>query len=116
MLTRNSQEQTVNIVPLNNLTTAEKSFQEQRMSDVYLLLENMTRNEEATIKLIIECLYDVGIINVINKKIANRPLNKFAKWIAKTPKPIVKIIAWQWVKKNLPRLVTRFLYNKVKFK
>ena len=108
--------QVVKIVPLNNLSIAEQNLQQERMRDVYLLLQNMTFNEEATIKLIIECLYDVGSINIINKKITNRPLNRFAKFIAKTPKPIVKIIAWRWVKKNLPRLVTRFLYNKVKFK
>ena len=121
MLSRNRKQQKVEtqivkIVPLNNLTIAEQNLQQEKMRDVYLLLQSLTFKEEATIKLIIDCLYDVGIINIINKKITNRPLNKLAKLIAKTPKPIMKIIAWRWVKKNLPRLVTRFLYNKVKFK
>ena len=109
-------KETAKIVTLPNLTPEEKSFQQQRMRDVYLLLENLALKEEASIKMIIECLYDVGIINIINKKIHNRSLNKLAKLMANTPKPIVKIIAWQWVKKNLPGRLTGWLDNKLKFK
>ena len=76
----------------------------------------MALKEEVTIKLIIDCLYDVGVVNIINKKITNRPLNRFAKFMAGTPKPIIKIIAWRWVKKNLPGRLTNWLYNKLKFK
>ncbi|WP_330203086.1 hypothetical protein [Cyanobacterium sp. Dongsha4] len=111
-----TKKETVKIVPLPELTSEEKLFQKQRMRDVYLLLENLTLKEEATIKLIIDCLYDVGIINLINKKIQNRPLNKLAKMMANTPKPIFKILAWRWVRKNLSNKVTNWLNNKVKFK
>ncbi len=111
-----TKKETVKIVTLPELTPEEKLFQQQRMRDVYLLLENLTLKEEATIKLIIDCLYDVGIINLINKKIHNRPLNKLAKLVANTPKPILKIIAWRWVRKNLPRKVTNWLQNKLKFR
>lgn len=114
MLSR--QKESVKIVALPDLTTEEKKFQQQRLRDVYLLLENLTLNEEVTIKLIIDCLYDIGIINIINKKIPNRSMNKLAKFIARTPKPLFKIIAWQWVKKNLPNKVTNWLHNKIKFK
>ncbi|NCO75725.1 MAG: hypothetical protein GW795_11535 [Cyanobacteria bacterium] len=114
MLSR--QKETVKILALSELTSEEKRFQEERLRDVYLLLENLALNEEATIKLIIECLYDIGIINLINKKIPNRSMNKLAKFLSGTPKPLVKIIAWQWVKKNLPIKVTNWLNNKVKFK
>jgi hypothetical protein len=114
MLSR--QKETVKIVALPELTSEEKRFQEERLRDVYLLLENLALNEEATIKLIIDCLYDIGIINLINKKIPNRSMNKLAKFLSGTPKPIVKIIAWQWVKKNLPNKVTNWLSNKIKFK
>jgi hypothetical protein len=114
MLSR--QKETVKIVALPELTPEEKRFQEERLRDVYLLLESITVNEEATIKLIIDCLYDIGSINLINKKIPNRTLNKLAKFLSRTPKPLFKIIAWQWVKKNLPNKVTNWLNNKVKFK
>lgn len=114
MLSR--QKETVKIVALTKLTPEEKRFQEEKLRDIYLLLENLALNEEATIKLIIDCLYDIGIINLINKKIPNRSMNKLAKFLSGTPKPLVKIIAWRWVKKNLPSKVSNWLYNKVKFK
>ncbi|BAQ66058.1 hypothetical protein [Geminocystis sp. NIES-3709] len=114
MLSR--QKESVKIVALPQLSSEEKTFQQERLRDVYLLLENLALKEEVTIKLIIDCLYDIGIINLINKKITNRSMNKLAKFIAGTPKPLVKIIAWQWVKKNLPKKVTNWLHNKVKFK
>lgn len=114
MLTRN--QETTKIVTLPTLTPEEQRFQQEKIRDIYLLLENLAFKEEATIKLIIDCLYDIGVINLINKKITNRTLNKLAKLIANAPKPIFKKIAWRWVKKNLPRRVTNWLYNKVKFK
>lgn len=111
-----SKKESVKIITLPELTPEEKLFQQQRMRDVYLLLENLTLKEEATIKLIIDCLYDVGMINLINKKIPNRRLNKLAKLLVNTPKPILKIIGWRWVRKNLPNKVTNWLFNKVRFR
>lgn len=114
MLSR--EKKSVKIVALPDTTAEESKFQQERLRDIYLLLENLALNEEATIKLIIDCLYDIGIINIINKKIPNRSMNKLAKFMANTPKPLIKIIAWQWIKKNLPKRVTNWLHNKVKFK
>lgn len=91
----------------------EGRFQEERKRDLYLLLENLTLQEEATIKLIIECLYDIGMINVINRKIQRPSLNRIAKFFINTPKPIAKILAWRWVKKNLPQQLANWLYRKV---
>jgi len=114
MLSR--QKESVKIVALPELTPEEKTFQKERLRDISLLLENITLKEEATIKLIIDCLYDIGMINLINKKIPNKRINQLAKFLIKTPKPLVKIVAWRWVKKNLPTKVTNWLNNKVKFK
>lgn len=94
----------------------EQRFQQERMRDVMLLLENLAVQEEATIKLIIDCLYDVAIINIINKKISQRSANKLIKWIARMSKPIARRFAWAWIKKNLPIKVTNWLAGKVSFK
>ncbi len=104
------------VVPLPELTPEEKRFQQQRLRDICLLLENITLKEETTIKLILDCLYDIGVINLINKKIPHPPLNKLAKKLASTPKPLFRIIAWRWVRRNLPIRVTNWLHNRVKFK
>ncbi len=107
-------------VPANSIvnisSTAEKSrLEAQRMQDVLTLLDSLTGREEATIKLIIDCLYDVGYVNAIDRKVRVKPLNSIAKLVARKSKPIVRIVAWRWFKKNCPMLIVRWLYGKVKF-
>ena len=85
------------------------------MHDVLLLLEHLVRNEETTVKLILDCLYDVGSVNLINQKLRSRTLNGLMKWIAKLSKPVFRIVALRWFKKNCPHLLTNWLYSKVKF-
>ncbi len=70
MLTRN--QKTAKIVALPQQNPEEKRFQQERMRDMLLLIENLALQEEATIKLIIDCLYDVGIINISNKRTKTR--------------------------------------------
>lgn len=85
------------------------------MQDVYLLLEQLIYNEKATVKLIIDCLYDVGSVNLIDQKLKSRGLNHLTKLIARYSKPVVGVVAWQWFRKNCPQLITDWLYKQVKF-
>ncbi|HHP7232594.1 MAG TPA: hypothetical protein ACFCUY_17270 [Xenococcaceae cyanobacterium] len=94
----------------------EERQKQERMRDVLLLLEQLVEREEVTLKLIIDSLYDVGSINIVNQKFRNRPLNRFLKAIAKMSKPVLRIVALRWVKKNLPILVANWLESKVSFK
>ena len=93
----------------------EERKKKERMRDVFLLLQQLVEREEVTLKLIIDCLYDVGSINLVNKKFNNQPLNWFMKAIATMSKPVVRIVALRWVKKNLPTLLTNWLKGKVSF-
>ena len=94
----------------------EEALKQERMRDIILLLGQLVEREEITLKLIIDCLYDIGSINLVNKKIRNRRLNWFLKAIAKFPKPILRLIALRWLKKNLPILLADWLEEKVSFK
>ncbi len=94
----------------------EERKKQGRMRDVFLLLEQLVEREEVTLKLIIDSLYDVGSINIVNKKFRNQPLNRFLKAIARMSKPVLRIVALRWIKKNLPTLVTNWLEGKVSFK
>lgn len=94
---------------------AHKRLEEQRMHDVLLLLQNLFESEEATIKLILDCLYDVGSVNIINQKFRYRPLNRVIKSIARMSKPVFRIFAWRWFKNNCSQLVTNWLYSQVAF-
>ncbi|MBD2694413.1 hypothetical protein [Anabaena catenula] len=102
----------------NDLTklATEKEREEKLMQDVLLLLENLIDREEITIKLILNCLYDVGATNLINQKIQFRTLNRTMKVISKMSKPAFRMIAWQWFKKNCPNLIANWLRSKIEFK
>ena len=94
----------------------EERKKQERMRDVLLLLQQLVEREEITLKLLVDCLYDVGTINIINKKYQNKPMNRFLKAIARTSKPILRAVALRWLKKKLPLLVTDWLEDQVSFK
>lgn len=111
------------IVTTNNLNQsvispenlAHQRLAAERMQDVTLLLQNLANSEEATIKLIIDCLYDIGSVNLINRKLRFRPVNRTMKLIAKMSKPVFRIVAWHWFKKNCPQLIANWLELKIAF-
>nr|WP_243147172.1 hypothetical protein [Scytonema sp. UIC 10036] len=85
------------------------------MHDVLLLLNHLAKNEEATVKLILDALYDVVSVNLINKKLRNRSLNSVAKSVARMSKPVFKIFALRWFQKNCPQLIAEWLYLQATF-
>ncbi|MEH2319815.1 hypothetical protein [Nostoc sp.] len=100
--------------PPENL--AEKYMEAERMHDVLLLLQNLINSEEATVKLILDCLYDVGSVNLINQKLRLKPLNRVMKLIARMSKPVFRTLALNWFKKNCPQLITNWIHTQVSFK
>ncbi|MEH2069043.1 MAG: hypothetical protein V7K47_12920 [Nostoc sp.] len=96
-------------------TLAEKHVEAERMHDVLLLLQNLINSEEATVKLILDCLYDVGSVNLINQKLPVRPVNRLMKLIARMSKPVFRILAFNWFKKNCPQLIANWLHSQVTF-
>lgn len=93
----------------------EARIEAERMHDVLLLLDNLFRREEVTVRLILNCLYDVGSVNLINQKVQTRSVNRLAKWIACRSKPVFGMIAIRWFKKNCPQLIVNWLHTQVKF-
>jgi len=112
MLVKNNQDRKTSIIvqPL----TQEKQRDEENFRDILLLLQNLLEREEKTVLMIIDSLYEIGSVHLINKKIASKPLNDLLKAIRRWPKPVFKIIALRWVKKNSPLAITKWLYAKVK--
>lgn len=93
----------------------EQRLKEERMHDVLLLLQHLVEREETTVKMILDCLYDVGSINLIDKKVRMKPANRLMKGIATLSKPAFRIVALRWFKANCPQLITKWLYTKVRF-
>lgn len=94
---------------------AEAQREAELMRDVQLLLAHMLRQENVTLKFILDCLYDVGSINLINQKVRSQPLNQLTKAIAVMSKPAFKVFALRWLYRNCPRLITNWLQRKVRF-
>lgn len=99
----------------SNQCSQKQQLEQDRMTDVVLLLETMFVREESTVKLILGCLYDVGSLNLIDQRLRARWLNHLAKWMAQHSRSVFKLIALQWFKRNCPKLITNWLYTQVKF-
>ncbi|MGC1308666.1 MAG: hypothetical protein WA885_15685 [Phormidesmis sp.] len=93
----------------------EQQNENERMRDVEILLESMFLREEVTLRLIVDCLYDVGSVNLVNHRVHSRPLNRIMKLIARRSKPIFRLFMLRWSKKNCPRLITEWLRSQVRF-
>lgn len=96
-------------------TMREQQKQEARMRDVEMLLESLFMREEVTVRLIADCLYDVGSVNLLNQKVRSKPLNKFMKVIARRSKPIFRFFMLRWSQKNAPHMITDWLHSQVVF-
>lgn len=114
-------QKTVNILKPSRLEILEQErlkeqiIEEDRIQDVLLLLQHLAEREEATVKMILDCLYDIGSVNLINKKITYRPANRILKYIANMSKPAFKVIGVIWFKKNCPKLIANWLHEQVMF-
>jgi hypothetical protein len=99
-----------------SVQSPHSQLEAERIQEVLILLTSLIGREEATIKLIIDCLYDIGSVNLINKKVRFRSVNSITKFIARKSKPVARVFAWKWFNKNCPQLIAKWLYTKVKFK
>ncbi len=103
-----------NIPPLK--TDFEKKKEEEKLTEIVILLSQLFEREEATAKKIIECLYDIATINLVNKYILLMPLNRLLKLLIKLPKSLVKNLAFAlYVQPKCPKLITDWLFTLVEF-
>jgi hypothetical protein len=109
------QQKAVNVPKRMSQSSEEKRQEQERLRDVLILLEHLFEREEATVKMILDCLYDVGSVNLINKKFPSQPLNPLMKSIARVSKPAFKFWALRKVKRNAPQLITDWLHRKIRF-
>jgi hypothetical protein len=94
---------------------AEQQLEVERIQEVTFLLGQLFEREQQTVKAIVGCLLDVGIINFANRRIRFRPLRPVVKPVARVAKPVLVAFAYRWVRQNCPRLVSRWLRSKVQF-
>jgi urease accessory protein UreH len=89
--------------------------EEARIRDVEMLLESLFLREEVTIRLIADCLYDVGSVNLVNQRFQHKLLNRCMKAIAHHSKPLFRLMMVRWSKKNCPHMIAEWLHSQVSF-
>lgn len=97
--------------PLASLSQTEL----ERVEEVMRLLENLIQREEATVKSILDSLYDVGSVRLIDQRVPIEMLRWPLKGIARLSKPIFRVFALRWFRRNCPWLITRWLFNLLRF-
>ncbi|ASC72846.1 hypothetical protein XM38_038060 [Halomicronema hongdechloris C2206] len=97
------------------LSHKEAQIEADRMHDVLLLLDHLAMREEATIKIILDCLYDIGSIYLINQRTKVRPLKGLLNGIARLSKPAFRFFALRWFQSTCPQLIANWLHAQVKF-
>lgn len=101
--------------PSKKAVDLPKFYEEERMRDVLLLVEHLAEREIITIKFIASCLYDVGSVNIIDQKFSARFLNAPMRAIARRSKGAFIALALKWFRRNVPLLITNWLYDQVSF-
>ncbi|QQE66202.1 hypothetical protein GFS31_29000 [Leptolyngbya sp. BL0902] len=97
--------------PLATLTQTET----ERVEEVLRLLENLFQREKATAQSVLDCLYDVGAVRLIDQKVPISALRWPLKGVARLSKPIFRIFALRWMMQNCPWLITRWMFNLLRF-
>ncbi|HEY9735036.1 MAG TPA: hypothetical protein V6D06_02095 [Trichocoleus sp.] len=93
------------------LSVEESRLESERMRDVKLILDNLFQREETTVKMVLDCLYDVGSVHLINRKISAQALRGPLKAIARMSKPAFRFFAIRRFQDNAPQLIADWLYS-----
>ena len=92
-----------------------KTLEQERMQDVILVLTHLFEREEATVKIVLSCLYDVGAENLKSKKVRSRALKKVLSILSKILKRPLTFAGLLWFKSQVPQLLADWLQSQVAF-
>ena len=95
--------------------TKEERISLKSQQEVLLLLQHLAEREENTVKLILDRLYDLGVLNIVKNKLRSRTLKEVVRGLAKLSKPAFGIVGVYWFKQNCPQLIADWLVEQVAF-
>lgn len=94
----------------------EKALEEEKLREILILLDQLFRREEATAKGIVGCLYDIAMINIINKYCPLWGINATLKYLTRLPRPLAQSLGVKlYLQPKCPKLITDWLYTLVEF-
>ncbi|WP_373479690.1 hypothetical protein [Geminocystis sp.] len=100
----------------NQKSQEEIAIEKQKLHEILILLEQLLQREEVTGKAIIGCLYDIAMINLINKYCPLWGINSTLKYLVRFPRPIAQSLGVKlYLQPKCPKLITDWLYTLVEF-
>jgi hypothetical protein len=93
----------------------DAQMEADRMQDVVLLLQRLSEHDEATLRLIMDCLYDIGSVHWANQHLPNPALNHLMRGVARMSKPVFRVFAVKWFQKYCPQMIADWLYTVATF-
>ncbi len=97
-------------------TPQEQQLEQERLAEILIVLEELFQREGATGKRIIGCLYDIAVINWLNKNVPAPLLNPALKFLARFPRATAQYLGLKlFLQPKCPKLITDWLYTLVEF-
>jgi hypothetical protein len=93
----------------------KKHREDERVRDILLALEQLFHREERAVDFVLGCLYDIGSVNLIDKKVPIALLKPALRSIARFSRPAFRIVAVRWFHQNCPQLTANWLHSLVVF-
>lgn len=98
-----------------SLPPEQSEQEEQKVQEILLILEQLAQREEATVRFILERLYDIGTLNLIHKKLNAHPLTRLIKPVGRVSRGTFRRVGTWWFQTYCPQLITNWLYSLVSF-
>ncbi|MEM8637919.1 MAG: hypothetical protein AAGG51_03740 [Cyanobacteria bacterium P01_G01_bin.54] len=87
--------------------------EQQKVQEILLILEQLVQREAVTVRFILERLYDIGLINVMNKKVKTHPLGQVIQPLGRVSRRGFRALGTRWFQAQGPKLITNWLYSLV---
>lgn len=85
------------------------------MDEMLLTLDHLFEREEATAKIVLAALYDMGAENIYYRQLRSRILRGAFRPVTKISKPVFLFFGLRWFKANCPFLIADWLRSLVEF-
>ncbi|OAB57416.1 hypothetical protein AY600_01560 [Phormidium willei BDU 130791] len=99
----------------NQANTPREAVENKSMDEMLLTLEHLFEREEATAKIVLAALYDMGVENIYYRQLRSRILRGAFRPVTKVSKPVFLFFGLRWFKANCPFLIADWLRSLVEF-
>jgi hypothetical protein len=99
----------------NQPNTPREAVENKSMDEMLLTLEHLFEREEATAKIVLAALYDMGVENIYYRQLRSRILRGAFRPVTNLSKPIFLFFGLRWFKANCPFLIADWLRSLVEF-